>query len=170
MDSSAHETPWQGVYYVRLNKNVLLSASSDRYLESVLRRVDEAPAERALPDNLPEWKHIDFGAPVWIVRHVPQDGQRTNLVGAATTFTTEGFRVAYLATPGSAVNIKSLQKEWLPESIFNTQRLRDQLKMVPQPDRTVILSCGVKPGEDTLWFSWCQLYRLQAFELFLDDR
>ncbi len=43
MEPWEHETRWQGAYFVFLKPNVLLGASSDRYLESVLRRVDGAP-------------------------------------------------------------------------------------------------------------------------------
>ncbi len=170
MEPWGHETRWQGAYFVVLKPNILLGASSDRYLESVLRRVDEAPGDRALPDNLPEWRHVDFDAPVWMLRHVPKVGGRANIIGSTTAFTSESFRVVYIPEPGSDVNMKSLEREWLPQSLFNTPRLRDQLNMVRRPDGTVVLSCGVKPGEDTLWFTWFQLYRLQAFELFLDDR
>ena len=170
MEPWGHETRWQGAYFVVLKPNMLLGASSDRYLESVLRRVDEAPGDRALPDNLPEWRHVDFEAPVWMLRHVPKVGGRANIIGSTTAFTSESFRVVYIPKPGSDVNMKPLEREWLPQSLFNTPRLGDQLSMARRPDGTVVLSCGGKPGEDTLWFTVFQLYRLQAFELFLDDR
>ena len=118
-----------------------------------------------LPDNLPEWRHVDFDAPVWMLRHIPRVGGRASIIGSTTTFTSESFRVVYIPKPGSDVNIKSLEREWLPQSPFNTPKLRDQLNMVRRPDSTVVLSYGAKPGEDTLWFTWFQLYRLQAFEL-----
>jgi hypothetical protein len=64
--------------------------------------------------------------------------------------------------------MKQIEKEWLPESLFQTEILRDQLQTVRQPDGTVVLSCAAKPGEGTIWFGW-QLYRLQAVELFLAE-
>ena len=170
MEPWEKETAWQGTFLTLLEPNTVLCATSDRYLESVLRRVDGAPQARALPDNLPEWKQVDFDASVWMLRHVPKAGERANIIGSTTRFTKEDFRVVYLPKIGYDVNITTLQREWLPEGIFNTPKLRDQIEIVRQPDGTVVLSCGVKPGEDTFWFSWFQLYRLQAFELFLDDR
>ena len=81
------------------------------------------------------------------------------------------FRIVYIPKPGSDVNIKIARKGMAPyRALFDTPNLRDQLNTVRRPDSTVVLSCGAKPGEDTLWFTWFQLYRLQAFELFLDDR
>jgi hypothetical protein len=38
-----------------------------------------------------------------------------------------------------------------------------------KPDGTVVLACSARLGKDTLWFGW-QIYRLQAFEVFLDAR
>jgi hypothetical protein len=116
-------------HLVMLEPNIVLCASSDRYLEAVLRGVDQAARTRALPYDLPEWKHIDFDAPVWM----------------------------------------QIKEERLPVAIFNTPKLRDQLKVERQPDGTVVLSCARKLGEDTLWFGW-QVCRMQAFELFLPDK
>jgi hypothetical protein len=132
--------------------------------------VNEAPEDRALPDNLPEWRHVDFEAPVWMLRHLPKLGERANIRGSTAALTREGFRVVYIPKVGSDVNLRALEKEWLPQGSLSTARLRELLKIVRQPDGPVVLTCGVQPGEDTLWFSWFQLYRLQAFELFLDDR
>jgi hypothetical protein len=151
-----------------LQPNIVLCASSDRYLESVLRRVDAAPGARATPGNLPEWTHVAFDAPVWMLRHVPKAGQRAHPAGLTAAFTKTGFRVVYIPKGGSEMNIEKIEKQWLPGNLFGTSKLRDQLKIVRQTDGAVVLSCGEKPGEDTIWLGW-QLYRLQAFELFLDD-
>jgi hypothetical protein len=169
MEPWVAQAPWQGTFLVLLKPDTILCASSDRYLESVLRRVNDAPQARALPDNLPEWARVNFEAPVWMLRHVPKAGERANIVGSTATFTREGFRVVYIPKLGSDVNIKSLETEWLPHRLFNTSRLRDQLKIERQPDGTVALSCSERFGDDTLWFAWFQLYRLQAFELFIAD-
>ena len=165
MDRFWKQTKWQGTYFVLLRPNTVLCASSDRYLESVLRRVDEAPETRALPDNLPEWKQVDFEAPAWMLRHIPKVGERTHTVGLTAAFMRNGFRVVYIPKVGSEVNIKAIREEWL---VTATQIMRDQLKTVRQPDGTVVLSYNEKLGDDTLWFGW-QLYRLQAFELFLAE-
>jgi len=168
MDRWAKETEWQGTYLVLLKPNTVLCASSDRYLESVLQRVNKTPETRALPDNLPEWKQVDLDASVWMLRHTPKVGERAHIVGSTTTFLTNGFRVVYIPRTGSELNIRKIREEWLPKNLFDSQMMRDQIKTVRQPDGTVVLSCAREFRDDTLWFGW-QLYRLQAFELFLAD-
>ncbi len=168
MDRWAKETEWQGTYFVLLTPNTVLCASSDRYLESVLRRANEVSELRALPDNLPEWKQIDLDAPAWMLRHIPTAGEKARIVGATATFMRNGFRIVYIPQAGSDVDMKQIEKEWLPVRLFQTQILRDQLQTVRRPDGTVVLSCAAQPGEDTIWFGW-QLYRLQAVELFFDE-
>ena len=163
------ETRWQGAYYVLLKPNTLLCASSDRYLEEVLRRVDQTPEGRALPDTLPEWKQAEFDAPVWMLRHVPKVRERAHAVGLTAAFTKRGFRVVYLPKKGSEVDLKQIEEQWLPPGLFDTSMRRGQLEIARQSDGTVVLSCSAKPGEDTLWFYW-QIYRLPGFELFLDER
>jgi hypothetical protein len=163
------ETRWQGAYYVLVKPNTLLCASSDRYLEEVLRRVDQTPAVRALPDTLPEWKQVDFDAPVWMLRHVPKVRERAHTVGLTAAFTKRGFRVVYLPKKGSEVDLKQIEEQWLPPGLFDTPKLRGQLEIARQSDGTVVLSCSAKPGEDTLWFCW-QIPSLQGFDLFLDER
>ncbi len=111
-DHWARKTRWQGAYYVLLKPNTLLCASSDRYLETVLRRVDEAPVGRALPDNLPEWSHVDLDAPAWMLRHVPNAGEKARTVGLTAAFTSRGFRVVYLPRNGSHVDIKQVENRW----------------------------------------------------------
>jgi hypothetical protein len=168
MDHWAHETRWQGAYFVLLKPDTLLCATSDRYLETVLRRVDEAPVDRALPDNLPEWRHVDVDAPVWMLRHVPKVGERAHSVGLTAAFTKREFQVVYLPKKGFDLDTKQIEEQWLP-GFLDTKTLRDQFKIARQPDGTVVLSCGAKPSEDRLWFIW-QIYWLQAFEFFQDER
>ncbi len=168
MDRWTKETEWQGTYFVLLTPNTVLCASSDRYLESVLRRANEVSELRALPDNLPEWKQVDVDAPAWMLRHIPKAGDKAQIVGVAATFMRNGFRIVYIPRTGSDVDMKQIEKEWLPESLFQTQVLRDQLQSVRRPDGTVVLSCAAQPGEGTIWFG-LQLYRLQAVELFLAE-
>ncbi len=159
-------TVWQGTYYVLLNPNTVLCASSDRYLESVLRRVIDAPRTRALPDNLPEWKHVDFDAPAWMLRNVPEGGRRTRTVGLTAAFTKNGFRVVYIPKTGSEVDRNQLREDWVPENLFKTPALRDRLKIERQTDGTVVVSFGEKPNDTSdIWLGF-QIYRLQAFELF----
>jgi hypothetical protein len=164
LDHFSKEAEWQGAYFVLLKPNTVLCASSDRYLESVLRRVNDAPKSRALPDNVPEWKQVDLDAPVWMLRHIPEAGERSHTVGSTAAFRRSGFRVVYVPKSGSAMNIEQIRAEWLPANSFDAQILRDQLKTVRQSDGTVVVSCNEKLGDDTVWFVF-QLYWLQAIGL-----
>jgi hypothetical protein len=49
--------------------NVLLCATSQEFLAQVLNRIAHRGAKRALPETLPEWKHINTEARFWAVRH-----------------------------------------------------------------------------------------------------
>jgi hypothetical protein len=131
----------------------------------VLRRADEVPASRALSDDLPEWKRVDFEAPVWMLRHIPEAAGKTRAVGVTAAITRDGFRVTYIPRVGSDFNIQDISKQWLLDSLFQTPAARDKLKIVRQPEGTVIVSSGARPDDETVWFAW-QLYFLQAFERF----
>ena len=150
----------------------MLCASSDRYLESVLRRADEVPASRALPDDLPEWKQVDFDAPVWMLRHIPKAAGKTHAVGVTAAITRDGFRVTYIPRIGSDFNIEEISKQWLPDGLFQTPASRDKLKIVRQPEGTVVLSSGARPDDETVWFAW-QLYwfaGVRAFSIAVNER
>jgi hypothetical protein len=166
MEPWVKPAPWQGTYLVLLKPNTVLCATSDRYLETVLRRVDQAPEVRALADSLPEWKHVDFDAPAWMLRHVPRGGNGSHPIGATGAFTRDRFRLVYVPRSGSDIDLGPLKEEWYRG--LDPSR-RDLLNIVRQPDGTVVLACDARLGEDTLWFGM-QLYRLQAFELFLGAR
>jgi len=49
--------------------NIAVAASNEKYLHEVLSRLNGKGAERALPDTLPEWKHVNAHAEFWAVRH-----------------------------------------------------------------------------------------------------
>ena len=157
--------PCQAIDLVLLTPDTVLCATGHRYLESVLRRADEVPASRALSDDLPEWKRVDFEAPVWMLRRVPEDAGKTSAVGVTAAFTRDGFRVTYIPRVGSNFNVQDISKEWLPADLFQTPAARDKLKIVRQPEGLAVLSCGARPDDETIWFAW-RLYFLQAFEGF----
>jgi hypothetical protein len=48
---------------------VLICATDQAFLEETLKRIGRKPDKRALPANLPEWKHVDINASVWAIRH-----------------------------------------------------------------------------------------------------
>jgi hypothetical protein len=60
----------QWSYFVcRPRPGVLICATNQDYLEETLKRMESKPTTRALPPDLPEWKHVDSKACVWAIRH-----------------------------------------------------------------------------------------------------
>jgi hypothetical protein len=49
--------------------NIAVAASNKEYLREVLSRLNGKGGERALPDTLSEWKHVNTRAAFWAVRH-----------------------------------------------------------------------------------------------------
>jgi hypothetical protein len=61
--------------YVAFPKpNVAVVATDKDYLREVLARMGGKKAERALPDTLAEWKHVNTHAQFWAVRHYRKIG------------------------------------------------------------------------------------------------
>jgi hypothetical protein len=56
-------------YFAMPRPDVLIWATDRRYLSELLDRMTKRGSTRALPDNLPEWKHMDIGMPIWGIRH-----------------------------------------------------------------------------------------------------
>jgi hypothetical protein len=48
---------------------VWICATDRGCLEETLKRIGRKPDRRALPADLPEWKHVDINARVWAIRH-----------------------------------------------------------------------------------------------------
>ena len=48
---------------------VLICATDQAFIAETLKRIGKRSESRALPKELPEWKHVDVKAPVWAVRH-----------------------------------------------------------------------------------------------------
>ena len=57
------------IYVTQPSPNVLISATHRGYLAELLGRMDQRAGERAIPDSLPEWKHLNPTARLWGVRH-----------------------------------------------------------------------------------------------------
>jgi hypothetical protein len=65
--------------YVAFPKpNIAVAATNEDFLREVLARIDGKIGERALPDTLPEWKHVDTHAQFWAVRHYRKSGAGTD--------------------------------------------------------------------------------------------
>jgi len=102
---------WQGEFVVLLDNRTLIAASSDAYLEQILERVNSASDDRALPDHLPEWKHLNFSADAWLLRHLPAKNEQIEgiqpgrnrqfygLVWMANISVEQPFRAVYLPMP-----------------------------------------------------------------------
>jgi hypothetical protein len=61
--------------YVAFPKpNIAVVATSEDYLREVLARINGKQGARALPANLPEWKHVNTHAEFWAVRHYQKTG------------------------------------------------------------------------------------------------
>lgn len=50
-------------------RGVLLCATNQKFLEQILERMKHANPDRAFPDSLPEWEHLNLNASVWGMRH-----------------------------------------------------------------------------------------------------
>ena len=109
MESSFKLKKWQGLFVVRVEPNVLMIASSDRYLEDLLRRRDSKPKERALPKTLPEWQHVDQSTPFYMVRDIPIELPRTFFTGVTWSWKPEKLVVTFVgARPGAEKAIRYL--------------------------------------------------------------
>lgn len=61
-------------YYVALPRmNLLVCASHQDLLSQVLERMNGGYANRAFPESIPEWEHVDRNAPLWAIRHYRSD-------------------------------------------------------------------------------------------------
>jgi hypothetical protein len=54
-------------------RGTLLCATNQAFLEEVLLRMNREHKDRAFPDELPEWQHVNVNAPIWAIRHYRQD-------------------------------------------------------------------------------------------------
>jgi hypothetical protein len=56
--------------------NMAVAASNKVYLQEVLAKLNGKSGERALPDSLPEWKHVNTQAAFWALRHYDKNGAK----------------------------------------------------------------------------------------------
>ncbi len=152
---------WQGAYFVYLRPDTVLCASSDRYLETVLRRSEEAPGGRALPDDLPEWGHVDFDAPVWMLRHIPKVGKRGRTIGLTAAFVGRSARVVFVPKVGSAFDRDYFRAIWLPEGGFGDE-LADRVRIERRQDGTVEVRCANGTKEVINFYIILNFYYVQA--------
>ncbi|WP_148087993.1 hypothetical protein [Gemmata obscuriglobus] len=111
--------------------NVLICATNQKYLEETLRRIDKKPATRALPNHLPEWKHVNSKARVWAIRHYQADfakedptspiapgGSDAKAVGFTFWLDADSGSTAHIRYLSSAEGaLKATKAEWtMPEA------------------------------------------------------
>ena len=68
--------PWQAEFVVLVDSRTLITASSDAYLEQILKGMKADPEGRALPANLPEWKYVDPSVKAWLLRRLPERNEQ----------------------------------------------------------------------------------------------
>jgi hypothetical protein len=150
MDPARFPKPWLGVYLVLLEPNAILCATSDKYLEELLARVHTPSPKRALPDHLPEWKHVNPDAPTWMLRHVPERkedgpfGVARTLVGVTFTITDENFQAVLVPKADTAKEIEQgARGRWIHE------KLGVHPDVASRADGTLMLSSTTKDLSDS---------------------
>ena len=76
-EGKSEEDVWT-IYIAFPKPNIAVVATNEDYLREVLARIDGRHGERALPDTLPEWKHVNTDAQFWAVRHYRKTGAETD--------------------------------------------------------------------------------------------
>jgi hypothetical protein len=143
-----------GVYLLLLDPSTILCATSDNYLEEVLHRNEKPQAGRAMPDSLPEWKHVDTRAKWWGMRHLPQS------VIAGITWTMEEKRFRAVFIPAAGANQSAVQ---LVERIWDKQLFPIQPSIERRDDATVVVSANPDElGEEGRFSFALTMYWLEA--------
>jgi hypothetical protein len=146
--------PWT-FFVCRPRPGVLICATNRGYLEETLRRIDRKPGTRALPGDLPEWKHVDVKAPVWGIRHywkelaaedpsspLHPDGDDPAAVGLAFSFGPgNGGRVRYLSGARDALEIAT--KGW----DIKSEGLSPEIK--PVAPGVIEITVSIPPKEES---------------------
>jgi hypothetical protein len=134
----------QWKFYIAFPRpNVILGATDRSYLEEVLKRMamKDKPAERALPENLAEWKHVDRKVKFWGIRHYDKANAKndpssplTNESGAWNTPDPDaiGLVFAYDAGKKNLVNIKYLSTSKRADEIAAMDWTHEQEGLKPQ--------------------------------------
>jgi hypothetical protein len=74
-----HEEDEWSYFVAQPEPGLLLCATNERFLEEVLTRITaEEHSDRAFPDDLPEWEHVNVAASVWGIRHYRKEFAATD--------------------------------------------------------------------------------------------
>ena len=134
-DVMAMQTPWK-LFMAAPQPDVLLVATDQKVIETVLSRIAKRPAKRALPKELAEWKHIDKSKRFWSLRHFSKKGAEEDptsplvegsphsdaeAIGLAFSYDGKGkrARVHYLSTNEKVEEVLEYWK--MPEDGFDPE-------------------------------------------------
>jgi hypothetical protein len=133
------------LYLTKPKSRILMCATSQGYLREILQRIAARGRKRALPSDLLEWKHLDWNAPLWAIRHfaedVPGDKQTT---GAVLEWKPNGRQVAelkYLSTDPNA--LAKAKQRWAHSRTGSRPIVRKG------PAGTFLVSLPFPKGSDT---------------------
>jgi hypothetical protein len=115
--------------YVAFPKpNVAVLATDEDYLRDVLARIGGKPGDRALPDTLPEWKHVDATAEFWALRHSPAADVCSVLPPGCHSASQKPIGITFSFSPGASKlatidylsadedTLRCIQKELFPRT------------------------------------------------------
>jgi hypothetical protein len=170
-----HDRAWTwrgnlGIFIVLIAPETLLCATSDSYLEDVLKRVDARAERAAIPENLNVWTHVDPRAPAWMVwspwATIKKFGGEPLIDGITWTVTQHEVRCAYL--PGKNEGEKF---ERLARRMWKNIELEVPPKFERSKDSTIVVSASTKDLEPIATFSFVfYLYQLEAANVGSDDK
>jgi hypothetical protein len=106
-DFDAGESPWT-IFVAQPRPDVLVSGTNRDYLSDVLSRMTIKATERALPEELPEWKHLDRSAREWAMRHfsrTPGSDPTSPLTPGTAEFDEHAVGFVYSAQGGDVAKV-----------------------------------------------------------------
>ena len=93
-----NDTKDRETYLVALIKpDLLLSCNHREFFQEMVTRMASAKQPRALSANLPEWKYVDRGAPLWGISHYTEKQKEmiAGLSGSGANIDPAGITVAF---------------------------------------------------------------------------
>ncbi len=115
------DEPWEGTFICRPAPNLLLVATQEAFLETVLNRRRKKMGDRALPDNLPFWKNVDVKSPAWMVRHIKRKSSKQT-IGVAWSL------AASPSSPGIVLTFSHDDPKFKAARDWTTARIRERAK------------------------------------------
>ncbi|MGA9671067.1 MAG: hypothetical protein WBQ94_17790 [Terracidiphilus sp.] len=134
--------------YVAFPKpNIAVVATDREYLREILARINGKHGERALPDTLPEWKHVDTHAEFWAVRHyrkgasssdpttqfaqIPGTEHDDGAIGVTFSFDPDRSSIATITyLSGKENSLAAIQKNMFSEQESGAREMRARYREV----------------------------------------